>query len=41
MHYLINLTAALVKMVYYDRIDLSEGIDVNKSTKSNSSNKIK
>ena len=28
-------------MVYYDRIDLSEGIDVHKSNKSNNSNKIK
>ena len=30
----INLTAAYVKMLYYDRIYGSKGIDVNKSKKS-------
>ena len=31
MHYLINLTAASLKMLYYDKTDLSEGTGVNKS----------
>ena len=34
MHYLINLTAAYVIMLYYDRIDVSEGTGANKSNKS-------
>ena len=34
MYCLINLTATYVKMLHYVRIDLLEGIDVNKSNKS-------
>ena len=30
----INLTDAYLKMLYYDKIDVSEGIDVNKTNKS-------
>ena len=28
-----NLTTAYIKILYYDRIDVSKGIDVNKSNK--------
>ena len=30
-----------MKMLYYDRIDISEGIDVNKTNKSKDSNILK
>ena len=30
----INLIAAYVKMLYYDKTDVSEGIDVNKTNES-------
>ena len=33
-YYSSNMTAAYVKMLYYNKIDVLEGINVNKSNKS-------